>query len=378
MYRFTPATGRINTSPEINSPEIIAGPKRTGGLKNTAATLTRDIFPFLAPGIRQVLSRLDPDLLLSAEEIRIRLGKPLLVRVGMRDLAITPDGVAVPGLAQGYLVSRDDLLKTVQLLSQCSVYALEEELRNGYITVQGGHRVGLVGRAVLDNGQVRSVKHIAGINFRLAKEIRGAADPVLPYLVQPPDRVFYVLIISPPRCGKTTMLRDIIRQLSNGIPALGFSGVNVGVVDERSEIAACLDGVPQNDVGIRTDVLDACPKTRGISMLIRGMSPQVIATDEIGSAEDALIIEEAARAGVSLITTAHGHTLEDLKQRPTLRSILNRRIFERFVILGRSRGVGTVESVLDGRTGKELRGQDTDSRVPGNSVLAAARKEVGR
>ena len=361
MYKVNPAAGRVLVGPQPGGYGPGSVRRKIAGECFGVINFERDVFPILAPALRQVVSRLDPRLLAAAEELRIRVGKPLLIRTGDVDLAVTPQGQANPGLVCGYLASQDDVWKTVHLMSQYSVYALEEELRHGYITVPGGHRVGLVGKAVLDEGRVRTLKYIAGINFRLAREIHGAADPVMPFIVKPPDRVLHTLIISPPRCGKTTLLRDIVRQVSDGVPHLDFAGVAVGVVDERSEIAGCVAGVPQNDIGVRTDVLDACPKVEGMGMLIRGMSPRVIATDEIGHADDVRALEEALRAGVSLITTVHGSSLDEIKQRPALRRVLQLRVFERFITLGRSRGVGTVEAIIDGGTETEVdrRGRGT-------------------
>jgi len=150
------------------------------------------------------------------------------------------------------------------------------------------------------------------------------------------------------------MLRDLIRQISSGIPRLGFPGLTVGLVDERSEIAGCYRGIPQRDVGIRTDVLDGCPKAIGMMMLLRSMSPQVIATDEIGRREDVDALEEVLNAGVKILTTAHGSSLADLSERPVLSNLIRSKIFERFVILGRSRGVGTIEDIIDGKSYRSL------------------------
>jgi stage III sporulation protein AA len=181
--------------------------------------------------------------------------------------------------------------------------------------------------------------------MRIAREIPGASDGIIPYLLNE-QRPYNTLIISPPQCGKTTILRDIVRQLSNGIPGK-FKGVKVGVVDERSEIAGTYEGVPQKNVGIRTDVLDACPKAEGMIMLIRSMSPQVIVADEIGKIEDVYAIGEAVQAGVNLIVSVHGADIEQIKRRPSMNQLLHERIFERYVVLGCSRGVGTVEGIYD-------------------------------
>jgi len=280
--------------------------------------------------------------LVSLEEIRVRMGKPLIFNFGSQDEVTS------------YVVKKEDITKTLQLISDCSLYAFEEELKNGFITIPGGHRVGITGKAVVDKGQVRSLKYITGFNFRVSKEFTGVADKVMPYIIGQQNRVKHTLIISPPCCGKTTILRDVVRQISEGIPWLRFKGVTVGVVDERSEIAGCYQGIPQKDVGIRTDVLDGCPKAEGMLMLIRAMGPVVIATDEIGKTQDIDALQEVLNAGVKIVATVHGESLIDLTKRPGFKYLLEHKIFEIFILLGKSKGVGTLEDVIDGFTQKSL------------------------
>jgi len=314
-----------------------------------------EIMPLLAGPVQKAVSALPSPVLGEIEEIRLRQERPLIIRTSSRELIITAGGTVTHRPHEGYQVTASDLERTVQLLTEGSLYAVVEELRQGYLTVRGGHRIGFAGETVLDKGKVKTLKNFSGLNIRLAREMKGCADGVVSYLLHPQgDRPYHTLIVSPPRAGKTTLLRDIVRQLSDGIPERNFPGVNVGVVDERSEIAGCFRGVPQNDVGMRTDVLDGCPKAEGMLMLLRSMGPQVIATDEIGGNDDVAALEETINAGVTVLVTAHGFNLTDLEQRPTLRTLIGRSVFERVVVLGRSRGVGTVEAVLDGRTRKNL------------------------
>ncbi|GGK19003.1 stage III sporulation protein AA [Caldalkalibacillus thermarum] len=296
--------------------------------------------------IRHAVVCLSSDVQAKIEEIRIRINQPIEIRVQNQSYFLTESGQLCRSADQGLVATPEDGQKILNLISRHSVYALEEELRRGFITIFGGHRVGIAGRAVVDNGRVQHVKHIRFFNFRVAREMKGIAEGVVPYLLDNGSPL-NTLIISPPQCGKTTLLRDIIRVLSSGKAELGLRGVKVGVVDERSEIASCLDGLPQHDLGPRADVLDACPKAEGMMMLIRSMSPQVVACDEIGSEQDTLAILEALHAGVTVVVTAHGSTLADIKRRPGLKPLFQTSVFERFVVLSHRKGAGTIELITD-------------------------------
>lgn len=305
-----------------------------------------DIFRFLPGSISNILKKLPHKLLKEIEEVRLRLNKPLIVSGCSNEYILDKSGIPTNQYEKGYLVTYEDISAAVQLVCHFSVYSVEDEIRNGFITIDGGHRVGICGKAVLENHNIRTIKDISFLNFRVAKQIIGAADKVIDYLIQFPDSFYNTLIISPPQCGKTTLLRDIIRQTSNGIPRYSFKGKKLGLVDERSEIAACLCGLPRNDIGIRTDVLDGCPKAEGIIMLIRSMSPDIIATDELGKSEDAYAILDAVNAGVKVITTIHGSSLEDFLKKTNLDQLKNN-VFERIIILSKRNGVGTIEKILD-------------------------------
>lgn len=324
---------------------------------NTTETLKQHIFPLLPLSISNLLKEISPHSLIYLEEIRIRAKKPLMLIINNDDFMINSEGMLTQEEKDSYIVSKEDIIKTFHFISQYSVYSIEEELKNGYITVAGGHRVGLVGKVLLEKGRVKTLKYISGFNIRIAKEVIGAADAVVHYILNDQGKVFNTLIISAPKAGKTTLLRDIIRQLSSGIRKLNIKGQKVGLIDERSEIACCYEGIPQNDVGIRTDVLDGCPKAEGMMMLLRSMSPDVIAMDEIGKIDDVKAIEEAINAGVAVIATVHGLSLEDIKKRPSLRELIQNNFFERYIILGFSRGVGTVENILEGKSHKSIIGK---------------------
>jgi stage III sporulation protein AA len=311
----------------------------------------RYILDFFPAQLQYFFQDLPSAILADLEEIRLRINRPILLVTSNHHYSVKANGYYTENLAEGYCVTLSDLEKILHKISQSSIYAWEEEFKRGYITINGGHRIGLAGKVILDKGLVKTMKEISGLNFRIARELPGVADLVIPYLLDHQEkRVKNTLIISPPQCGKTTLLRDIIRQLSTGVPRLGFTGVNVGLVDERSELAGTNGGIPQFDIGLRTDVLDGCPKAQGMIMLIRSMSPQVIATDEIGTLEDISAMEEVLNGGISLITTVHGKDLTETKQRPILKRVIEQRYFQRIITLSRCMGVGTIESIIDGNT----------------------------
>ncbi len=195
----------------------------------------------------------------------------------------------------------------------------------GYITVKGGHRVGITGNCVFENGQVLNINYISSLNFRIAREKKGCAEKIIQNICNK-DRIYNTLIASRPGSGKTTMLRDIIRTLSN-------MGKTCGIVDERGEIAALSKGISQNDVGDLTDIIDNVSKSKGMNLLIRSMAPQVIACDEIGSKEDTESIEYAICSGITGIFTAHGSSLDDLKLNPQLAELLEKNILHRIIFL---------------------------------------------
>jgi stage III sporulation protein AA len=308
-------------------------------------TKKEEILKIVSTKLRRILELTDMDFEL-LQELRIRAQEPFIVLYDGEEYFVSETGELEKQAEKGYLITKGDIRETIEYISSFSLYAYEDEIRQGFITVQGGHRIGLAGKVVLEQDQVKSVKHISFINIRMSHERKGCGVGVLPYIYEN-ARLCHTLIISPPGCGKTTLLRDVVRLISDGDEKR--QGVSVGVVDERSEIGACYRGVPQNDVGIRTDVLDCCPKAEGMLMMIRSMSPTVIAVDEIGKREDVDAIAYVMNCGCQILATVHGASIEDIRNKPYLRKLVEERLFKRFIILSGSYKPGRVERIFDER-----------------------------
>ncbi|HOP73526.1 MAG TPA: stage III sporulation protein AA [Bacillota bacterium] len=313
----------------------------------------QQVLRFFPVDFRQILSGIGPKIYREISEIRFRINQPLEVVYQKRSMWVASDGRLVDSPEHAHWLRAEDIGKIVNALTAGSIYALEEELTKGYITLPGGHRVGFTGHVVSEAGRIRLIRNISSLNFRIARACLGIARPILPYLWKD-GRFLKTMILSPPACGKTTLLREIVREISNGVAELGIPGLHVGVVDERSEIAGSFQGTPQLDVGLRTDVLDACNKGEGVYLLLRSMNPDVIATDEIGAENDFEVLEDIINAGVSMIVTAHAMNLTEAMCRPGLRRILERGMIERLIILSSRSGAGTLESVRAGVAGPEL------------------------
>lgn len=268
------------------------------------------------------------------QEVRLRIGKPLIVIADNIEFVLHKT------------MEKEDLMEILEYVSNYSLHAFENELKQGFITIEGGHRVGVTGQVLIENGEVKNIKHISSMNIRISHEILNCADVILPYITRN-KQICNTLIISPPRCGKTTLLRDLVRQVSDGNRLV--KGCTVGVVDERSELGGCYLGVPQNQLGIRTDVLDNCPKSKGMLMLIRSMSPQVIAVDELGSTEDIHALEYAMHCGCKMIATVHATSMDEIRSKPLFEQMVKEHRFERYVVLGNKRRIGEINGIYDER-----------------------------
>ena len=258
------------------------------------------------------------------QEIRLRIGQPVTVLYQNEELIL-------PTMySEKKRLGKQEMKETIEHISNYSLYAYEHELKQGFITIEGGHRVGMAGQVIMEGGKIKNMKYISSINIRVSHEVLDCANKIFPYITYN-KQMYHTLIISPPRCGKTTLLRDVIRQISDG--NRWIKGCTVGVVDERSELGGCYLGVIQNNLVMRTDILDRCPKADGMIMLIRSMAPQVVAVDEIGAKEDVHAIEYAMHCGCKMLATAHGDSMEEICKKPIFEKLIREKRFERYVIL---------------------------------------------
>lgn len=265
--------------------------------------------------VQAILNSINEKEIETLEEIRIRVSKPIILKLANKEIIVE------------YIVTTQDILEIVEKITENSMYSYQQQICSGYITLKGGHRVGISGNVVMEENKVINVNYIYSLNFRIARQIIGVAEKVVNEVLKN-DEVSNTLIISKPGAGKTTILRDLIRIISKT--------KTVGVVDERGEIAAMYKNEPQNDLGIKVDILSNISKNLGIKMLVRSMSPDVIVADEIGTKEDIEAIKYAVTSGVKGIFTAHANNMEDIKKSPILKELLDLNLIDKIIILDKN------------------------------------------
>ena len=280
------------------------------------------ILSCLPQGLSKLIYEHNPQKI---EEIRIRANRPTILKLGTVEIVLK------------YIVTNSEIIGIIQNICNNSIYAYQGQICGGYITLPGGNRVGIGGNVVIKDGAISNISYIYSLNFRVSHQIKGASDGVIGYILDTVNNtVFNTLIVSPPGAGKTTIIRDIAKKISNGIDEINFKGIDVAIIDERGEIAA---------LSIRTDILDNVPKSIGIRMAIRALAPKVIIADEIGNEEDVKIINYAVCSGVNCVFTAHGSCMEDLMKNMEIRKIIELQLFKRIIFLN-EKEKGKVKSVV--------------------------------
>jgi stage III sporulation protein AA len=284
------------------------------------------LLSFLPERMKISVSRVSNDILNTLEEIRIRICQPVILLTNTQELFLKDASTNT-----FYVPGTEELKEILERITKSSFYAYLDDIKNGFVTVEGGHRIGICGRGVMDNGSIGNIKDISFLNIRIANEKKGISDRILPQILEN-GAVKNTLIISPPQAGKTTLLRDITRNISNTL-----QGGKVSLIDERGEIAAIYNGIPQNDIGIRTDVLTGIPKSDGMILAIRSLSPTVLITDELGSCKEVDAVFTAINSGVKIITTVHGEDEMEIQKREDLKSLFQNRVFQKIIILNASK-----------------------------------------
>lgn len=280
------------------------------------------IFKYFPENIQKVLKEEIGEELNALEEIRIRVSKPIILKFLSYEKILK------------YFVTSEDILNILSLICENSIYSFQREIAEGFITLKGGHRVGITGSCNTQNEKVININYINSLNFRISKQIINCSKNIINYILNLNKNTIYnTLIVSPPGCGKTSIIRDLIRQISSGIKRLKFKPINVGVADERGEIAGMYKGIPQNDIGLKTDVIENTSKALAIKMLVRSMSPNVIVADEIGNKEDIDAINYAMCSGCKGIFTAHGSNFNDISSNDIINYLIHKNIFEIIIFL---------------------------------------------
>lgn len=261
-------------------------------------------------------------LINTLQEIRIRVSKPIILKQRNSDIVLQ------------HIVTNEELLHILERFCENSIYAYKNQICEGYLTIKGGHRIGITGSCVIENGKIINIKYVSSLNIRIAREVKGCSNAIINEIIDIDNQtILNTLLVSPPGKGKTTMLRDLVRQISNGINERKFKGKIVGLIDERGELAACYRGIPQNDVGIRTDVIENVSKAKGVEILLRSMAPEIIACDEIGTHEDVQAIEKMLISGVKGIFTMHGNNMEDIKKNIEINKLIEENQIEKIIVL---------------------------------------------
>ena len=302
----------------------------------------KNILIILPPHIRDMMMKIPTKLQDRITEIRLRVNSPIFIYCDNREWSICTNGLTA---FNGYVFNLLDAEYFWRNICDYSSYTLLESQRQGFVTIEGGHRIGLCGDIALENGSIKHIKKITSFCIRIAHQALGCAVRLAEYLTEN-SQVLTTIIVSPPGCGKTTILRDLARIFSD-------SGYAVCIADERNEIAACKEGIPILNVGKRTDVYAGCPKNIAMNNMLRSLKPSIIITDELGSLEDAIAVIDSAKGGVTVIASVHGSDYGDVATKQNFTGLFKENIIKRVVVLSDRNGPGTIEDILTG-SGKSI------------------------
>lgn len=285
--------------------------------------------------LSESFKKIPSDAAEKVNEIRLRANRPISVCMAGENRFVTKGGSFTMSPTLGINCSSEDITETFRAVCDYSVHSHQREISQGYITVEGGNRVGICGTAVGTGGKIETLNYISGLNFRIAGEVSGCGEKICRKIFD--GQLSGVLLVGVPLSGKTTILRDMCRILG--------SKYRVSIVDERSEIAACWHGVPQNDIGFFTDVLNSYDKKNGIETAVRVMSPELIVCDEIGGQEDCEAILSSVNSGVKFLASVHGKTIDEVLQREHLKKLVSYGIFDYAVLLGSDNMLGMIKEI---------------------------------
>ena len=312
--------------------------------------IKEQIINYLGKNIKEKMISIEEKYFENSQEIRIRNNKCIILKVMDNEYFLYKDGSLSEkiDLNKIFIPTQEDIRQTIETMSDYSIYAFEQEIKNGFITLKGGFRVGITGTAVIEQEKIKAIKNISSINIRISRQVLGCSKKILPYIKQ--EKYLSTLIISPPNCGKTTLLRDIIREISN-------FGEDISVIDERMEIAGVYLGTSYMDLGIRTDVFDRCPKEDGMINALRSMAPSFIAVDEVGTTGDINALEKIFNSGVKVLCTIHAENIQELNQKYGFKKILNNKYFKRYIVLKKDNSKFKIDGVYNENLEKFFQGE---------------------
>lgn len=297
----------------------------------------------VSTNIKKILLNIPPDIKSETAEIRLRSQRPIVLCGSYGFLFVTYDANVSKCNEDSISVTYDELNDTFNRLCSFSVHTHLPSIINGYITMQGGHRVGIAGTAVTDSmGNIVSIKDVNSINIRVAREIKGAADEIIDKLYS--NSFESTILAGTVSCGKTTLIRDLARQLASFGESMNYK---VCVIDERQEIACVSNGIPQNDLGVNCDILSCYPKGQAIISAVKTLSPDIIVLDEVGTTEEIEAIKLGVNSGVKFIVTVHAEDYDEIINKPQIRELINTYSFKKLVLMNRFSKASYINEIYD-------------------------------